>query len=96
VCQDGKLGCSLKPREDLNASAAGRAQSAVEIIDGLDRDAALQDRGFQRGGLGAGIAGRFARLGQRLTVGLLDVLSRDSATWTACNRVFNTGHRNWA
>ena len=33
---------------------------------------------------------------QRAAIGLRNVLSRDSATWTACNSVFNTGHRYWA
>jgi hypothetical protein len=46
-------GCET--REDPNAAAAGRAQSAAQIVDRFDGDAPGENGGLERRRLGAGI-----------------------------------------
>ena len=70
---------------------------AAKICQPRDHDTRVGDRLLERREMDAWIAGRVMCEGpQRVAIGLRNVLSRDSATWTACNSVFNTGHRNWA
>lgn len=74
--------------QDSNASAARRAQSAAKVVDGFERNAVAEDRVPERSRLGAGIPTGLAGLRERLAVGLVDVLSRDSAAWRADQRTY--------
>ena len=59
--------------QEPNASAARRAQGAAKVVDRFERDALSENRGLERGRLGARIACGLAGLCERLAVGLLDV-----------------------
>jgi hypothetical protein len=77
-------------REDianLNASASGRPERAGQVIGEFDGDAMFDDRRAQRCGLAAGIAGCLGRLREWFALGLRDILSRDSATWSRRHRL---------
>jgi hypothetical protein len=58
---------------------AASHQEEAHISD--PRDALFEDHRFQQGRLCAGITRGFDRRRQGLAVRLVDVLSRDSATW---------------
>src|ERR1700730_15927574 len=69
--------------EDLNSSASGRPERAGQLICEFDGNATLDDRGSQRRGLAPGIARGLGWRRERFAIGLRDILSRDSASWTA-------------
>jgi hypothetical protein len=71
--------CGRETIQDLNAFSGRRPECAPKIIGRLDRDATLKNRRSQSVRLGAGVAGRLSRLGERFAIGLRLVLSRDSA-----------------
>jgi hypothetical protein len=66
--------------EQTDAAAARGPQCAVEIVDPFDDDAPFDDGVREGPCLGARIARGFARRRQRVAIGLLDILSRDSAS----------------
>ena len=61
---------------------------AAEIRQPRDHHTRVGDRLLKRCQMDAGIAGRLMRQGrQRVAIGLREILSRDSATWSAGNTV---------
>jgi hypothetical protein len=56
VHQRGELRSRRETVQESNASAARRAQGTIEVIDRFERNAALANRVFQCGRLGARIA----------------------------------------
>ena len=72
--------CGRETVQDLDAFAGRRPECASKIIRRLDRDVTLKNRCSQSVRLGARVAGRLSRLGERFAIGLRLVLSRDSAS----------------
>ena len=79
VDEDDELLGRRETVENPDATACGCPERATQIIGGFDGDAAFDDRRAQRRRLAAGIARRFRVVGERLAIGLREVLSRDSA-----------------
>lgn len=80
VGQHDELRGWRKPVQDLDPATCRGAERAAQLTDVLNGNAALRDRGAKSGRSLAGITGRFCDVGKRLTIGLGDVLSRDSAS----------------
>lgn len=74
-----KLFGPRKAVQYLNAPARGRPSGTVQVIRRFDGDATSDDGSAQNRGPTAGITGGLSDFGERLAIGLREILSRDSA-----------------
>ena len=86
VRQDGELGSRGEAVQHSDASTTRQTERASQIVDVLEADAVRSNRLLESGNALSGITSHFGGPRQWRAVGLVDVLSRDSADFVRLGR----------